>query len=122
MHAGEERRAPFRVRDDARLAAELAYVVPLGIPHSRFLSWSEDDQDKALAWRSLQSQRCSGCGTRADEWDPALGGDRHAYVADLSRCPGCEALDQARRDAPEHELGLRIGLVRNEGPDDEDEE
>lgn len=112
MHAGEEREPPKRIRDDARLADELAYCVPLGIPHSVFLSWDVDDQDKALAWRAEQSLRCS-CGTRPDEWDPKQGGSRVAYLAQTRQCLGCEELARGRRDAPEGELGVVIYLEKN---------
>lgn len=96
--------------------------MPRGIAHSTFLAWSPDDQDKALAWVALQNATCSACGTREEEWDPARGGDRHAYVADARRCAGCEALAQAQRQMnAEHpdELGIRLGLVPN--TDDEEE-
>lgn len=72
----------------------MAYCGPHGIPHSVFLGsdqgWTQDDRDKALAWQELQRQTCRGCGTRAEEWDPAQGGDRTAYVFDVVVCAGCE--------------------------------
>jgi hypothetical protein len=42
-------------------------VVPLGIPLSEFRSWSEDDQDAALAFMRWKGEACSGCGTRPSE-------------------------------------------------------
>lgn len=97
--------------------------MPLGLPHSAFLTWDDDDQDKALAWRLEQAARCGRCRTRRDEWDPARGGDRDAYVSDVSRCPGCERLDHAARDLRGHEdtHGLQIGLVPNDDHDHDDD-
>lgn len=43
-------------------------MVPLGIPHSTFLAWSADDQDKALAWMVRKSEACPSCGTNPDTW------------------------------------------------------
>jgi hypothetical protein len=112
VHPGPQPQPPKRVRDDARLSHELAYCVPIGLPHSEFLSWDPDDQDKALAFRALQSEY-HVCGTRPEEWDPARGGSRVAYVAEVTRCLGCEEIGRARRDMPEGELGMIVGLVRN---------
>lgn len=94
--------------------------MPLGLPHSTFLGWSDDDQDKALAWQLEQRLCCGRCGTRRDEWDPERGGDRNAYVADVTRCSGCEVLDQAQRDLAtmEDTHGVKIGLVRYDPEDD----
>lgn len=91
--------------------------MPLGIPHSTFLSWDEDDQSKALAWTREQRQVCSHCGTRLEEWDESKGGDEYAYVAQATRCPGCEALEDARQQVPEdaNRSGVRFHLVPNPG-------
>lgn len=94
--------------------------MPAGIPHSTFLSWDVDDQDKALAWQVELASGCPSCGTRADEWDPAVGGSRTAYVADVSRCVGCEVLGIAERDLRANlpdELGVRIRLAANDDGD-----
>lgn len=73
-----------------------------------FLSWSEDDQDKALAWRKEERLHCPGCGTRRDEWEA----DRFAYVVQDDRCPGCEILAQERRQIPEEGSdGVRLYLI-----------
>lgn len=91
---------------------ELSYCVPHAIPHSVFLSWDEDDQDKALAFEALQRATCSGCGTRIEEWDPKRGGDRSAYVGQHHQCPGCEALEQEREHNVSDGLkGVRVYLV-----------
>jgi hypothetical protein len=70
------------------LRAELDYCVPLGIPHSVFLGWSDADRGYALAWQANKRATCSGCGTRADEW--AEDGD--AYISDHYTCQGCARL------------------------------
>lgn len=118
VHAVPEQPSPKRLRDDARLAVELGYCVPLGIPHSQFLSWADDDQDKALAWLQERAQHCSRCGTRPDQWDPAKGGSRFAFYAELDRCLGCEVIDQAQRDIPQGELGVKVLLLPNDDPPD----
>lgn len=90
---------------------ELAYCVPLGLPHSEFLSWDEDDQDKALEYISQQKTVCEGCGTREETWE----NDQYAYVSWAKRCPGCELLDQEKdnwTDRPSS--GIRIMLVPRE--------
>lgn len=81
-------------------------MVPLGIPHSEFLSWSELDQDKALAWKREQSKVCRGCGTRKEEWER----DKFAYVGHIEHCPGCEALEQEKEHLREAEEKGSHGL------------
>ncbi len=91
---------------DARFRSELALCHDRGIPHSRFLSWAELDQDKALAYAAYKASVCQGCGTRAAEWEPEKGGDKHAYAAATSTCPGC----QVRGDLERHlsDSGLEV--------------
>jgi predicted Fe-S protein YdhL (DUF1289 family) len=71
--------------------------VPLGIPHSEFLSWTEDDQDKALAYHREMARMCKGCGTRQEEWDD----DPDAYIGDLQYCEGCARLADERNNLSE---------------------
>lgn len=95
------------------------YCGPLGLPHSEFLDWREDDQEKALWWSARNRQRCSGCGTHPDDWNDELGGNRHAYVAEEQTCLGCQRrsiaqdqLNQARQHGqPRH--GAHVVLVPN---------
>lgn len=101
---------------------ELAYCVPLGIPHSEFLSWDVVDQDKALAWQREQAKVCRGCGTRKEEWDR----DKFAYVGEIECCPGCELLEQEKEHMKDQEergaRGLSARLVPRalaKEPDDE---
>lgn len=87
--------------------AELAYCVPLGLPHSEFLSWEDEDQDKALAYLRDKATVCGGCGTRPREW----AGDRFAFVAQHSVCPGCEVLEMEPDNVHENQKGVRYFLV-----------
>lgn len=68
------------------------------IPHSHFLGgalvWTQADRDKAIQHQLLKAETCSTCGTHPDQWDPTKGGDRHAFVAHVSRCAGCAAIEQ----------------------------
>jgi len=67
----------------------MSYCGPKGIPLSRFLSWSEQDQDAALAWQAHDNRRCPGCGTHPDDWVEDKGGSRYAYHAEAYVCQGC---------------------------------
>jgi hypothetical protein len=96
------------------------YCGPRGIPHSEFLSWDIDDQAKALGWMAEQAQRCPGCGTAEWEWAE----DRFAYVAEDHVCLGCLAKGSAEKrnaDATKDNPGLQVRLVRNGGPDGNDD-
>lgn len=64
-----------------------------------------------MAWRQWQRALCPECRTRADEWDPAKGGHRHAYVTDTVRCPGCELIAQERDQVPEGRTGYGIKIT-----------
>lgn len=94
------------------------YCGPKGIPHSGFLAWSEDDQQKALWWQAREAQRCTGCGTHPDDWNEDVGGSRDAYVPEERTCPGCRARGPAddtltkARQAGEPKHGVRVVLVR----------
>jgi hypothetical protein len=63
------------------------------IPHTEFLSWSEGDQQKALAWEIRRRQTCPSCLTREDEW---LGGGR-PYTPKKITCIGCRELSKANK-------------------------
>jgi hypothetical protein len=70
----------------------MRYCAPRGLPHSVFLSWSPDDQDKALAWLIDEESRCSECGTVPAEWLAADGKKLAVpppYEADVDFCGGC---------------------------------
>lgn len=76
--------------------------MPLGIPHSDFLCWSEDDQDKAIAWNIEDRTRCKRCGTKPFEWLDENGREiiPPPYEATDRRCMGCATLDQHRSEIP----------------------
>ncbi|MGI5401943.1 hypothetical protein ACQEVG_21365 [Streptomyces sp. CA-135486] len=96
---------------DPRLRSELAMCEQYGIPHSQFLGgdghWSELDRAKALAWQEWQRSVCPDCRTRMGEWQH----DKHAYVTDTVRCPGCELIAQERDRVPEGRAGYGIKVT-----------
>lgn len=59
---------------------------------------------------------CSSCGTRPDEWDPAQGGHRRAYLAQVHVCRGCQAIAERAKglDDEQAERGHHIVLRRRE--------
>lgn len=96
----------------------MAVCAAYRMPHSEFLAWSSADRDKAIWWQIRKAQTCAGCGTRAEEWDPAAGGHRRAYGVEERVCAGCEVLQRAQ-DQAQHDVPLRGGrlvLVPRGGP------
>lgn len=99
----------------------MEYCGPIGLPHSRFLSWDPDDQDKAMAWVFHKASRCSQCGTFPEEW---LDGDGMPvypppYMAGSEICLGCETLDAERKLLPsgkESQYRMHLKPWRHEGP------
>lgn len=89
------------------------YCGPRGLPLSQFLSWSEDDQQAALAWQSRDAARCKDCGTHAEDWDPEQGGSRDAYHVVIRECQGCVEL-QRTHDNPQLQQarGVHLHLSR----------
>lgn len=84
------------------------------------MTWSPEDQDKALAWAADQADRCPGCNTPIDEaTDPDLA---HDWEPEPIRCFVCEArhVEGMRwRDEPEaRRAGLLIAVRRRSRPDD----
>jgi hypothetical protein len=86
------REHPGRLKADPELEIELGVCHHYRIPHSEFLSWSDDDRAKAIWTYIRERTTCSQCGTRAEEWDPAKGGHRRAYIATVETCRGCQAM------------------------------
>lgn len=100
---------------DRGLALELDVCAAYGIRHSEFLSWDDDDRDKAIWHHIWQRQTCRTCGTREEEWDESRGGHRYAYVAEKRRCRGCEMREAAQETVtPEDGRGVHIVMLRNE--------
>lgn len=60
-----------------------------GIAHSKFLDWSIEDRNKAMAYVLEDGSRCQMCGTAEWEWDPDQGGKRLAYEPVEKICWGC---------------------------------
>jgi hypothetical protein len=83
----------------------MAYCAPKGIPLSVFLTWSDTDQEAALAWQAHESRRCGSCGTHPDDWSR----DRHAFHAEMYVCPGCVEV-QRRQDDPAVKGSTQRGL------------
>lgn len=81
-------------------------MVPQGIPHSAFLGWDRDDQDKALAWHKHERERCQMCGTHESDWEVT----RFPYETRLHICKGCEHLDWAREDESTRGPGRSVTL------------
>lgn len=94
----------------------MAVCAAYRLPHSRFLAWSEDDRNKAIAWYLRERDTCPSCGTRPEEWD---GGRRRAYRATEHRCHGCEEIERhqaaiASDEWMSRQRGLKTVLVRTE--------
>ena len=96
-----------RIWQDSRLLEELSYCVPLGLPHSQFLAWPEDDRDKALAYNREMASVCKGCGTRQSEW----AADADAYIGDFFTCDGCARMEGERDNVGEGAKGVHIRLL-----------
>jgi hypothetical protein len=94
----------------------MEYCGPAGIARSDFLSWDRDDRDAALWWLIYKREACQSCGTRAEEWNPDLGGDLDAYIAAPTHCRGCEVRargeEQFNRDRKQYRRGTSIALQR----------
>lgn len=82
---------PFWVeqyRKDPQLRAEVRYCAPLGIPHTTFLGWSDDDQAKALAWQTQDDDKCPGCANPLSE---STSFDlRTSWQVDTVTCHACK--------------------------------
>jgi ribosomal protein S27AE len=87
----------------------MEYCGPLGIPHSVFLRWNPDDQDKALAHAMHKRTVCGKCGTNPDDWlDRETGEELEDQPYELASryCPGCATLEAARKDVPKERQSL----------------
>ncbi|MFB6604224.1 hypothetical protein ACFCXR_15335 [Streptomyces noursei] len=108
--AGEPGRSGKRLSRDPVLRAELGLCERYRIPHSQLLGadgrWTPLDRAKALAWAEWQRTTCPECHTRLEEWDH----DRHAYVTDTLRCPGCELIEQERDHVPTDRSGYGVKI------------
>lgn len=110
------REHPGRLKADPQLALELEVCHDYKIFHSEFLAKSQDDRDKAI-WAHLRArQTCPRCHTRAEEWEPAKGGDRAAYRAVAKVCRGCQELQSREDTLPKEQRtrGMFVTLIRQE--------
>lgn len=88
----------YRLRSDPQFAIEMRVCKEWRIPHSEFLSWAVEDQEKALGHFVYEGQRCGNCGIHPDDWpDP----DEPVFEATTRVCPGCAELDRFGRWAKE---------------------
>lgn len=116
--------------------AELDYCVPLGIPHSVFLSWPDTDQDKVMAYLIAKQEdraaRCQDCGTVIRDWLDQDGKvlEEPPFVAETKYCHGCMIVTQERemiRELSSDRVGqVKVYLVpnpdRDRRPLDEEDE
>ena len=111
-----------RLRADPRFSAELAYCVPLGIPHSVLLGrvhpnpydpeepyWLPGDVATAIAWRMHEAGRCPRCGTFDEDWPDDYREDP-TYETIEHRCAGCRAIAEANEKIPSGEKGAMVRL------------
>lgn len=79
------------------------YCGPAGIPHSQFLAWSQDDQDKALGWLIDKGEKCPGCGTYPDEWldEDGVPHEEEPYELHDMVCRACMLMGKERKNTPE---------------------
>lgn len=73
---------------------EMAYCSEKGIPHSKFLSWSQEDRAKQHAYLMEEATRCALCGTQPWEWEA----NKRAYMAVDKFCHGCYVKHAASED------------------------
>lgn len=98
----------------------MEYCGPRGIPHSRFLSWSAQDQDLALAWLIDGRLRCPRCNTYEDEWidEDGLPQEPVPYTVETHRCYGCVDMEDALEKVPtDQKSTVTVRFVRNTSGD-----
>lgn len=83
-----------------------------------FLTWDEDDQDKALQWTMHQNHKCQNCGTSPDEWVDSDGRWVYPspYVVEVTACTGCQELEEEKKRAEgegQDLTGVYMSLVAN---------
>lgn len=90
------------------------------MPHSRFLSWPDEDQDKAIAFLEYEAMRCSKCGSFPHEWlDPTTKMPvwPPPYAVGSLRCLGCVEIELEQKVAGDNEKGLYFYLKHWEDSD-----
>jgi hypothetical protein len=103
---------------DLTFRTEMELCHTWGMPHSQFRgrgdgTWSDLDRRKALAYATYARAVCPHCGTRAEEWDEASGGDEDAYTAITHRCIGCQLLADKQKTVPggDEGHGVKVALI-----------
>lgn len=105
------------------------YCGPIGLPHSQFLSWSEGDQDAALAWMLDKAEKCGRCGSYPGEWVDEKGRKVQPppMFARTHQCLGCVTI-RATEDLilagnkQKMPAGMDVYLSREPPPERDDEE
>lgn len=70
------------------------------LPHSHYLAWDADDREALDQLHGWQAERCPECQIHPSVWNPKLGGNRNAVVAEWRFCRVCELIGQARAAGP----------------------
>jgi hypothetical protein len=97
-----------------------------GIPHSVFLGWKIDDQDKALAWMLYERSRCPRCGTFPEEWldEDGRNVEPPPYYLRTRACLGCATLepieDRLRKDKRDRHTSAYLSTLPPTPTSDED--
>lgn len=83
------------------------FCVEAGIPHSEFLSWSSDDQSKAIAYILYKRSLCQKCGTNPQDWLDEEGKplEPPPYTVVTVKCHGCATLEEANAEIPKESKG-----------------
>jgi hypothetical protein len=84
----------YRLQSDPQFAAEMRLCKDWRIPHSEFLGWSVQDQQKALGHFFYEAQRCGQCGIHPTDWPNP---DEPTFEATALFCPGCHELERFNR-------------------------
>jgi hypothetical protein len=98
------------LRENPRRYVEAATALSMGIPLSKFLSWSPEDQDWAIAVREVDGDVCpGGCGAPNKDRE-----NYEAFVVEHMRCVNCQKLEAARNEVPADQKGhVHVRLVPN---------
>lgn len=105
----------------------MEYCAEHAIPHSKFLSWEQEDIDKVLAWQLYSRSKCPRCGSFPDEWVDSEGREvtPPPMYAHTRRCFGCATLglieDRLRKENRHDTTPYLSILPPDPREDDEDD-
>ncbi len=90
------------------------YCLPLGIPHSEFLRWSDEDRRKALEWQADKKDHCGSCGQRRSDWLDENGKELMDPPFEVTEylCPGCQELELYTEEKREKRKGVHYAFRR----------